>query len=204
MFAENFILRSRQSAHFVSTTACMLGRFFREENVENMLYYTYTCWNWAIWAYDWAYWIFGPSAIFLIWVFLWSTGLIHPVKFVFGKLVAFLFWVAGKIWELLQLMWGNRSVIVNWLATQANKVSVPVELKNNAAATPVATPQVVPVPNSVVEPENQVVAAPNPVVAPQNAVTALRRVNTRSQSAATGNFNNAMKMPARRSSAPRT
>ena len=126
MFAENLILRSRQSAQIVSTIACWLHRFFHEENFENMLNYTIACWDWTVWAYDWAYWIFGPSVIIIVLVFLWSTGLIYPVKIVFGFLVTSFCCVAAKTWNSLKYMWGNRSGIVNWLAaTWANKVSVP-------------------------------------------------------------------------------
>ena len=141
MFTENLILRSRQSAQIVSTIACWLHRFFHEENFENMLNYTIACWDWTVWAYDWAYWIFGPSVIIIILVFLWWTNLIYPVKIVFGFLVTSFCCVAAKTWNSLKYMWGNRSGIVNWLATRANKVSVP-DTNNGTAVTPVVKPLV--------------------------------------------------------------
>ena len=147
MFAENLILRSRQSAQIVSTIACWLHRFFHEEIFENMLNYTIACWDWTVWAYDWAYWIFGPSVIIIVLVFLWSTGLIYPVKIVFGFLVTSLCCVAAKTWNLLQHMSGKRSGIVNWLATWANKVSVPAA--NDVTAV---KPDVKPVPKLLVQP----------------------------------------------------
>ena len=158
MFAEYFILWSRQLAHLGSTTACTLWSSLSEENVQNMLNYTQTCWNWAIWAYGWAEYIFGPSVIFFILVFLCSTGLIYPVKWFFYGIWIAVCLVAGKIWELLQYMLENRSGIVKWLATQANKVSAPATINDTDAQLvvkpPVVTPAVEPpVVTPVVEPK---------------------------------------------------
>ena len=157
MFAEYSILASRQLMHIVSTTACTLSSSLCEENVQNMLNYTQTCWNWAIWAYDWAYWIFGPSVFIIILVFLCSTGLIYPVKCFFYAIWSASCLFAGKILELLQYMWRNRSGIKNWLTNWANSASVP-DTNNVTAVTsvvetltmtlPVGTPPVVPDTNS--------------------------------------------------------
>ena len=170
MFAENFISWSRQSAFCVSSTACMLGHFFHEEHVENII----TCWNWAIWAYGCAEYVFGSSVFIIILVFLCSTGLIYPVKCFFYAIWSASCLFAGKILELLQYMWRNRSGIKNWLTNWANRVSVP-NTNNFTAATPVVEP----LPMTL--PVRTPTVVPDPNQGVQYLTSAMQRVATRQQ-----------------------